>query len=559
MPWTLYRYILREVLSILALCLAVLVTVLSFFIALKPLSEGLLDGLSLVKFVLYTIPTVLAFALPFAGAFASTLVFLRMAGDNEITACAASGISYFRVLLPVIALGLVLMGLLLYMSNFVIPGYYKKAARTAQADALTMIETQLNRGEPVTFDRFVLYAESAQSVPASRIDTAAYPVPPEKLIQLTRVVFGQFDERGKMRWDYTAGRASAMLFRKNQRSWVTIRLRESVYYDPTLGQMQRAQVDPLDLGPISPPNPIEDDPRFMSYHDLNRLERHPERFDDVAGAMRQLRIALGKQALGDAFAAATGGAGLTLVGPGEAEVFTVRAGRVEPGMEEGLRLGEAGGRPVEVIHERRGRRVWRVEASAATVRFEAGQFDEQPAVLMELTEAKAYDPGPDPVFTEHPVLSLPRMRWPGDLIDLPEPAAGASASPAFALLDLAEQPGYISSPTVVERAKHLWSQIYELGLDIVAQRHERAATAAASFLLLVLGATLSIHLRNQMTLVVYFWSFVLAVVALVMIHSGAKLVSNERFAPALGMAVLWSANVGLAVVAGWIYCRFARN
>jgi len=558
MPWTLYRYILREVLSILGLCLAVLVTVLSFFIALKPLSEGLLDGLTLVKFVLYTIPTVLAFALPFAGAFASTLVFLRLAGDNEITACAASGISYFRILLPIIVLGLVLMGLLLYLSNFVIPGYYKKAARTAQADALTMIESQLNRGEPVTFDRFVLYAEAAEAVPASRIDTAAYPVPPEKLIQLTRVVFGQFDERGKMRWDYTAERASALLFRKNNRSWVTIRLRDSVYYDPTLGQMQRAQVDPLDLGPISPPNPLEDDPRFMSYHDLNQLERHPERFDDVAAGMRDLRIALGREVLGDAFAGATRGEGLTLVGPGEGEVFTVRAGQVAS-WEEGVRLGAAGGRPVEVIHERRGSRVWRVEAPAAAVRFEAGQFEEQPAVLMELTEARAYDPGPDPVFTEHPVLSLPRMRWPGDLIDLPEPAAGASASPAFALLDLAEQPGFIASPKVVERAKHLWSQIYELGLDIVAQRHERAATAAASFLLLVLGATLSIHLRNQMTLVVYFWSFVLAIVALVMIHSGAKLVSNERFVPALGMAVLWSANVGLAVVAGWIYCRFARN
>jgi len=119
------------------------------------------------------------------------------------------------------------------------------------------------------------------------------------------------------------------------------------------------------------------------------------------------------------FAGATRGEGLTLVGPGEGEVFTVRAGQVAS-WEEGVRLGAAGGRPVEVIHERRGSRVWRVEAPAAAVRFEAGQFEEQPAVLMELTEARAYDPGPDPVFTEHPVLSLPRMRWPGDLIDLEE-------------------------------------------------------------------------------------------------------------------------------------------
>ncbi len=558
MPWTIYRYILREVLAILGLSLAVLVTVLSFFIALKPLSEGLLDGMALVKFVLYTIPTVLAFALPFAGAFASTLVFLRLAGDNEITACAASGISYFRVLLPIIALGLVLMGLLLYMSNFVIPGYYKKAARTAQSDALTMIESQLNRGEPVTFDRFVLYAESAESVPPSQINTAAYAIPPQKLISLTRVVFGQYDEQGKMRWDYTAGRASALLFRQGDRSWVTIRLRDSVYYDPTLGQMQRAQVDPLDLGPISPPNPLEDDPRFMSYRDLNRLERHPERFDDVAEGMRRLRIELGREVLVDRFRAAASGAGLELIGPGDGEVFRVSAGSVERS-ERGLRLTASADRPVQVIHERRGSRVWRVEAPAAMVQLEAAEFDDQPGVLMELSEAKAYDPGPDPVFTEHPVLNLPRMRWPGELIVMPEQSATAKASPAFALLEMAEQPGFASNPDVIERAKYLWSRIYKLGLDIVAQRHERAATAAASFLLVVLGATLSIYLRNQMTLVVYFWSFVLAIVALVMIHSGSRLVSDDRLMPAAGMAVLWSANIGLAVVTGWVYCRFARN
>lgn len=557
MPWTLYRYILREVLSILGLCLAILVTVLSFFIAIKPLSEGMINGLTLVKFVLYTMPTVLAFALPFAGAFAATLVFLRMAGDNEITACAASGVSYFRVLLPIVALGLVLMGVLLYMSNFVIPGYYKKAARTAQSDALTLIESQINRGEPVVFDRFVLYAESARSVLPAQINTEAYAVPPRKLVQLTGVVFGQFDQEGKMRWDYTASRASALLFQHADQSWVSIRLRDSVYYDPTLGRMQRARVDPLDLGRITPPNPLEDDPQFMSYHDLIRLEQHPERFDDVAMALRQLRIALGREVLASRFASRAGDPGVQLVGPGDGEVFVVRAGRVAR-TDDGVSLNPTPEQPVEVTHDRRGNRVWRIEAGAASVRFEAGEFEDQPGVLMELVDARAYDPGPDPVFTEHPVLSLPRMRWPGELLPQPDPGQ-ASRSAAFAMLELATEPPFASNRAVIDGARQLRSEVYELGLDIVAQRHERAATAAATFLLLVLGATLSIHLRNQMTLVVFFWSFVLAIVALVMIHSGSKMVSNEKFPPAAGMALLWSANVGLAVVAGWVYCRFARN
>ena len=94
MPWTLYWYILRDLLKLLALATAVLVLVISAAVAIKPLSDGLLGPVALVKFILYTMPTTLQFALPFGAAFASTIVFNRMAADNEIVACSASGMSY---------------------------------------------------------------------------------------------------------------------------------------------------------------------------------------------------------------------------------------------------------------------------------------------------------------------------------------------------------------------------------------------------------------------------------------------------------------------------------
>jgi len=555
-PWTLYRYILRELLAILLLSTAVIVTVLSFFVAIKPLSDGYLDAVSLVKFVIYTVPTVLAFALPFAGAFASTVVFLRLAADNEITACAASGISYFRVLLPVIGLGIVLMAVLLYMSNFVIPGYYKKATKTAQADALTMIESRLNQGLPVTFGEYVLYAESAQTVSADQIDTADYVFPPSKLIRLERVVFGQADAQGKMRWDYTAGRAAAMLFRRDERSWLTIRLRDSVFYDPTLGRMQEAEVDPLDLGPIEPPNPFEDEPRFMSYPDLRALDRHPQRYGRVAKAMRALTIALGQETLRQAFDTRVSAAGVELIGPIEGETFVIEAPsaqRVGPD----TRLSGAAGRPVRITHDRRGQRVWTIEADVAMVRYVAGEFDDEPAVLVELVDAKVFDPGPDRAYTEHPVLSLPRMRWSGPLLPI---ESGTDATPRYQQLRaLAGSAAYGSNEQVQTQSEALRLAIARLAYEIIAQKHLRAATAICGFLLLVLGAVLSIHLRHQMTLVVFFWSFLLAIVALVLIHSGSKAVADQNMAPAPGLALLWSGNVVLALVAGWVYCRFARN
>ncbi len=556
MPWTLYRYILRELILILLICTAVMVTVLSFFIAIKPLSDGLLDAMSLVKFVLYTMPTVLGFALPFAGAFASTLVFLRMAGDNEITACAASGLSYFRVLMPVVMLGIVLMVVLLYLSNFVIPGYYKKATRTVQADALTLIESQLNDGVPVKLQRYVLYAESARSVPSSEIDASAYPFPPEKVMQLTGVVFGQADAQDKLRWDYTASRASALLFRRGDRSWITIRLRDSVYYDPTAGRMQRAVVDPLDLGPIEPPNPFEDDPRFMSYTDLMALDKNPERYKRVADGMRFLTIALGQERLRQRFETDAVTQGVELVGPLTGEVFRIEAGSTRR-ESEGVRLLGSPERPVQVMHDRRGERVWTIRARDAFLRFEASEFDTEPAVLMELNEARVYDPGPDLAFTEHPTLSLPRMRWPRPLLDIDRSPA---AVPAWKQLrEMSSRPPYQQDRLVENRSNNLRLQLERLAMEVIAEKHQRAALAVAGFLLLVLGAVLSIYLRHQMTLVVFFWSFVLAIVSLVLIHSGARVVGHAKLAPGPGLALMWTGNVVLSIVAGWVYCRFAKN
>ena len=70
MPWTLYRHILKELLKVMVPTTVVLVLVISFAAAIKPLADGLLEPRALVRFVLFLTPTMLQFALPFAAAFA---------------------------------------------------------------------------------------------------------------------------------------------------------------------------------------------------------------------------------------------------------------------------------------------------------------------------------------------------------------------------------------------------------------------------------------------------------------------------------------------------------
>mgnify|MGYP002626823928 CR=1 FL=1 len=90
MPFTLYRYMLWELLRLMAIATVVLIQVMSIAASIKPLSEGIFDGPTYIRFVFYMMPSMLEFALPFAGAFAATLLYCRMTNDNEILACTAS-------------------------------------------------------------------------------------------------------------------------------------------------------------------------------------------------------------------------------------------------------------------------------------------------------------------------------------------------------------------------------------------------------------------------------------------------------------------------------------
>ena len=122
MPWMLYRYILRELLRVIGLTCAVLVTVIAFGATIKPLAnETLLDASQTLKYLTLAIVPMLQFALPFAAGFGTTLTMHRFTADNEILAMAASGISYRRIIAPLVALGLALTMLMVVLTQYVIP------------------------------------------------------------------------------------------------------------------------------------------------------------------------------------------------------------------------------------------------------------------------------------------------------------------------------------------------------------------------------------------------------------------------------------------------------
>ncbi len=123
----LHNYILKECLIPFLIALGVLtfVFLLGYLpqLANKVINHGV--PLSTVGLVfLYNIPLLLGYTLPIAALASVILTFGRFSSDNEIIAIRASGISLKTVLAPLIALGLVLSCLLLYLNDRVIPQAY---------------------------------------------------------------------------------------------------------------------------------------------------------------------------------------------------------------------------------------------------------------------------------------------------------------------------------------------------------------------------------------------------------------------------------------------------
>ncbi len=553
MPWTLYRYILWEMLKLLVLTTAVLVVVLSFAASIQPMSDGKLSPALLLKFVGLTAPTVLGFALPFAGAFASTLVFIRLANDNEILACSASGISYLRVLAPVLALGLGVTGGMLYLANQVVPNFYRMAERTVESDVISLMVGQLNQRSYVEFKKqdLVIYADRATQFPPQEVEGSVLPM--TQLIQLEGVAVGETDADGRIRQDTTAQTATLMVFGSGEEddAWVRLNLENVVRTDPATGLPSR--VDSLRSRPIRLPSLLSDNPKFLSADALDLYEAEPERDKRVRNASRSLSSAMATESLRQAFIKVTDHAVLHGVLPGDRYVLT--APQIEEAGEV-LQMVGTDQQPVVVEFYANGQidgpAARTYTADAASIRVRTNALSPEPTIDLNLENVTVAGATAAPaVGNKH--VGFRQLTWPGLRPEDPEERRPAE------LIQEAAKPIYRQSKAVRTDVRLLNETLLDLKQSITAQRHERAAAAVSFTLLLLLGSVLSIKLKGQSTLVVYFWSFMLAIVTLIIINSGVNVVAGTSASLAVGMAVVWAGNGLLLAVLWWSYRKMARH
>ncbi len=143
-------------------------TVLSFAGAVRFLADGRLGPIETIRWMFLMMPPMLQYALPFAAGFGATLAYHRACSDNELTAGYAAGISHRSMLAPALVSGVVLGGIVLLLSNMIIPRFLRAAEELITRDAARMIVNAIERKEAVRMENTLLYADLVRPVPGER-------------------------------------------------------------------------------------------------------------------------------------------------------------------------------------------------------------------------------------------------------------------------------------------------------------------------------------------------------------------------------------------------------
>ncbi len=136
MPRLIYRYILAEVLApFLVSLLAFTIIVFSgrlLFITRMILVKGVSLG-DILRSTLYLFPYLLVFTLPMAATVGIILAFMRLSVDHEIMALKTAGLSYRRLLTPILAFSLAVAAATLFLSTLASP-WGQRATRLLLAE-----------------------------------------------------------------------------------------------------------------------------------------------------------------------------------------------------------------------------------------------------------------------------------------------------------------------------------------------------------------------------------------------------------------------------------------
>jgi lipopolysaccharide export system permease protein len=156
------RYVLMDVARAFSLALLTLSAIFVLFMVAATARDIGLSPQDIVRLVPYVIPSTLPYTIPVSLLFSVTVVYGRLAGDNEIIAVKTAGVSVMHVLLPTYALALFLSVTLVYLSSEWIPECTRLATLVLYSDFEDTFYKYLKRDREVNNEKWPFFIKAEE-------------------------------------------------------------------------------------------------------------------------------------------------------------------------------------------------------------------------------------------------------------------------------------------------------------------------------------------------------------------------------------------------------------
>ncbi|RMF79511.1 MAG: LptF/LptG family permease, partial [Planctomycetota bacterium] len=143
---TLHWYILRELLKTFALTVVALSVLFTMGGGLYNVMryEGITPG-DLFSVMPMLLPIVITLMMPIAALFSVTILYGRLAADNELTACRAAGINVHRLFLAAVVLAVGVTAFSLFATNLVIPRFMQQIEYFARSNIRNIVFNKIRQ------------------------------------------------------------------------------------------------------------------------------------------------------------------------------------------------------------------------------------------------------------------------------------------------------------------------------------------------------------------------------------------------------------------------------
>ncbi len=538
--------------------------IMTFGGLLRPLTEHGLNGGQVLRIISDLMPAMTSYSLPIAALFATTVVYGRLAADNELLACRASGIGHLSVTLPGLLLGLMIAIASLVLNCFYVPKMTLDVERTIYSNLATIIASQIERTHQTKLRDMTVFAQSAQVPP---VDPAR---PDDQVVVLSGPMIVRYSKADpkhnipRLPREFFMARKATLHIRPNRADDEEV-LMEAVLEGGTkfprdFESGMQVGIEATQFGPFPLPSGIRERAKFMDIYRLKELDADPTRSIKVKSILGDfVRDAQVSAAMEQIIAELDASGASAKFQTGEA-TNTIRRGKKSPVVEGAtLRLisdPELEDHPIVLQQHRGERAALSVQAREARLHLSADSERARIIVAIDLFDC-LIDTGSGPI----PRASFPvRFSFPMN--------ARMLAMQNRTIEDfLADK-----SSSQKQRAT-LLEALVRLSNRVRSEMHARASFSVSCLILVMMGAAMGMIFKSGNFLNAFAISVIPAILTIVLVVSGQNMsegipnslyllpnpVTNPLNPLYAGLFVMWSGNVIVLVIAVALLWRLHRQ